>query len=70
MGRPPAGSPARVDVNRGPGRPSAQPGGTTTSHAYETLRDELLDDIRRAMPLDMVLLGLHGAMVADGYDDC
>jgi len=49
---------------------SAQPGGTTTRHAYETLRDELLDDIRRAMPLDMVLLGLHGAMVADGYDDC
>jgi len=49
---------------------SAQPGGTTTRHAYETLRDELLDGIRRAMPLDMVLLGLHGARVADGYDDC
>ena len=49
---------------------SAQPGGTTTRHAYETLRDELLADLRAALPLDMVLLGLHGAMVAQGYDDC
>jgi microcystin degradation protein MlrC len=48
----------------------AQPGGTTTRHAYESLRDELLDDLRRAMPVDMVVLGLHGAMVADGYEDC
>ncbi len=48
----------------------AQPSGTTTRHAYETLRDELLADLRGALPVDMVLLGLHGAMVADGYDDC
>jgi microcystin degradation protein MlrC len=47
----------------------AQPSGTTTRHAYETLREELLADLR-ALPVDMVLLGLHGAMVADGYDDC
>ena len=49
---------------------SAQPSGITTRLAYETLRDELLADLRAAMPVDMVLLGLHGAMVADGYDDC
>jgi microcystin degradation protein MlrC len=48
----------------------AQPSGTTTRHAYETLRDELLRDLRAALPVDVVLLGLHGAMVADGYDDC
>ena len=48
----------------------AQPSGTTTRHAYETLRDELLRDLQSALPVDMVLLGLHGAMVADGYDDC
>jgi microcystin degradation protein MlrC len=48
----------------------AQPSGTTTRAAYEALRDELLADLRGAMPVDMVLLGLHGAMVADGYDDC
>jgi microcystin degradation protein MlrC len=33
------------------------------------MRDEILEQVRRAMPLDGVLLGLHGAMVADGYDD-
>jgi microcystin degradation protein MlrC len=48
----------------------AQPSGTTTRAAYEALRDELLADLQAAGPVDMVLLGLHGAMVADGYDDC
>ncbi|MGE8614960.1 MAG: M81 family metallopeptidase [Achromobacter veterisilvae] len=48
----------------------AQPSGTTTRHAYESLRDELLRDLRQALPVDMVVLGLHGAMVADGYEDC
>ncbi len=48
----------------------AQPAGTTTRRTYETLRDELLQRLRAAMPVDVVLLMLHGAMVADGYDDC
>jgi microcystin degradation protein MlrC len=48
----------------------AQPSGTTTRACYEALREELLADLRAALPVDMVLLGLHGAMVADGYDDC
>ncbi|MGV3494386.1 MAG: M81 family metallopeptidase [Ramlibacter sp.] len=48
----------------------AQPSGTTTRATYEALRDELLQDLRNALPVDMVLLGLHGAMVAEGYDDC
>ena len=48
----------------------AQPSGITTHHAWETLRDELLADLRAALPVDMVVLGLHGAMVADGCDDC
>ena len=48
----------------------AQPSGLVTRAAYESLRDELLADLRNAMPVDVVLLGLHGAMVADGYDDC
>jgi microcystin degradation protein MlrC len=49
---------------------AAQPSGTTTRAAYEALRDELLADLKAVLPVDMVLLGLHGAMVADGYDDC
>ena len=48
----------------------AQPSGITTRATYEALREELLRDLRAAMPVDVVLLGLHGAMVADGYDDC
>ena len=49
---------------------AAQPSGITTRHAYESLRDELLADLEAALPVDLVLLGLHGAMVADGYEDC
>jgi microcystin degradation protein MlrC len=48
----------------------AQPFGTTVRAAYEALRDELLADLRAAAPVDVVLLMLHGAMVAEGYDDC
>ncbi len=48
----------------------ATPAGLTTRHAYETLRDQILDDLKRAGPVDGVVLGLHGAMVADGYEDC
>jgi microcystin degradation protein MlrC len=29
-----------------------------------------LSDLKAAMPVDVVLLNLHGAMVAHGYDDC
>lgn len=48
---------------------AASPAGTTVRTDYEYMRDEILEQVRRAMPLDGVLLGLHGAMVADGYDD-
>ena len=48
----------------------AVPAGTTLRAVYEALRDEVLRDLRAAMPLDAVLLNMHGAMVADGYDDC
>lgn len=47
----------------------ATPAGDTTRAAYELLRDEILTDLQRAMPVDAVLLNLHGAMVADGYPD-
>lgn len=47
-----------------------QPAGRTVRKVYEDLRDSLLDDVRAAMPLDAVQLLLHGAMAADGYDDC
>ena len=48
----------------------AEPGGRIVAAAYERLREELLEDLRRAMPVDVVLLALHGAMAAEGVDDC
>ena len=48
----------------------AEPAGLVARSAYEQLRDEVLGQLQAAMPVDGVLLGLHGAMVADGYDDC
>ena len=47
----------------------AVPAGDTTRAAFEALRDEILGDLERAMPVDAVLLNLHGAMIADGYPD-
>lgn len=48
----------------------AEPAGPVARAAYESLRDEILDQVRTALPLDVVLFGLHGSMVAVGYDDC
>lgn len=48
----------------------AEAGGKTTRRVYEAFREELLGDLRAALPVDLVFLPLHGAMVADGYDDC
>ncbi|MCB8879347.1 M81 family metallopeptidase [Acidisoma cellulosilytica] len=47
----------------------AEPGGITTRPVFEGFRDEILRDLEAAKP-DIVLLALHGAMVADGYEDC
>ncbi len=49
---------------------SAQPAGTIVRKVYEEFRDDILSQLKAAMPVDIVALGLHGAMVADGYDDC
>ena len=48
---------------------AASPAGTVNQADYEFMRDEVLEQLRAAMPLDAVLFGLHGAMVAHGYDD-
>lgn len=48
----------------------AQPAGPTVKSVYEGFRDEIVRDLEAALPVDIVLLSLHGAMIADGYDDC
>ncbi|WP_247998056.1 M81 family metallopeptidase [Brucella tritici] len=47
----------------------AEPAGLIQRKTYETLRDTILDELKAALPVDAVVLGLHGAMVAQGYDD-
>jgi microcystin degradation protein MlrC len=48
----------------------AMPGGPVPEPVYEALRDEILAQLRAALPLDIVALGLHGAMMADRTLDC
>ncbi|MDF2810203.1 MAG: family metallopeptidase [Microvirga sp.] len=48
----------------------AEPAGLVGRETYEGLREEILDQLRANLPIDIALFGLHGAMVADGYDDC
>lgn len=48
----------------------AEPSGPTLRPVYEAFRQEILDDLTKRGPMDMVLLCLHGAMVAQDYDDC
>ena len=47
----------------------AQPAGPTVREIYEEYRDEILADVEKHRP-DILLLSMHGAMIADGYDDC
>lgn len=47
----------------------AEPAGIVARSTYEELRDEILEQLQAALPVDGVVLGLHGAMVAQGYDD-
>ena len=48
----------------------AEPAAPTVQSVYERLRDSLLDDLRAAMPVDVVMLFLHGAMIAQDCWDC
>jgi microcystin degradation protein MlrC len=48
---------------------SACPGGRLTAECYRRLKTELLGDLRAAMPVDGVLLALHGAAAAEDAGD-
>lgn len=47
----------------------ADPAGLVARQTFEELRDEILGQIEAQAPFDVVMIGLHGAMVAEGYDD-
>jgi microcystin degradation protein MlrC len=46
----------------------AQPAGAVTAHAFERMSATLVDGYRRS-GADVIYCELHGAMVAEGYDD-
>ena len=47
----------------------AWPAGAATADTFAWLRDELLDALRPQLPVDAVLLALHGSLVANGVPD-
>src|SRR6267143_1844251 len=47
----------------------AWPSGAATHETFLWLRDELTESLTRQLPVDAVLLALHGSMVADGAPD-
>ena len=47
-----------------------QPSGPVNAELFSRLRDELLQGLRDAGPVDLVVLNLHGAMMAQGVPDC
>lgn len=48
----------------------AEPGGVIPKSDYEGLRGRILADAKAVMPIDIILLNLHGSMLAQGYNDC
>lgn len=48
----------------------AQPAGRTVRRVYDEFKGYILDDLTAAGPVDIVLYVMHGAMQAEGVDDC
>ncbi len=48
----------------------AEPGGMVNGETWKFLKNQLLAELSAAMPVNIVLLGLHGAMVAQNCQDC
>jgi microcystin degradation protein MlrC len=46
-----------------------EPSGTIADSAFESMRDELVSRLKDAMPVDAVALEVHGAGVAESYED-
>ena len=49
---------------------TAQPSGPTLQRDWESLRDDIVGAVAGQGPFDVILLLLHGAMVATACDDC
>jgi microcystin degradation protein MlrC len=49
---------------------AAQPLGRVVEAVYQEFRSAILSDLAAAMPVDAVVLVLHGAMTSEACDDC
>ncbi|MBX3411312.1 MAG: M81 family metallopeptidase [Pirellulales bacterium] len=47
----------------------AWPSGTATAETFAWLQDEMVTAVREALPVEALLLALHGAMTAEGHPD-
>ena len=60
---------ADMDVVAGPFF-NAEPSSPAVAGAWREISDQILDGLRAASPVDIVLLCLHGAQMAEAIDDC
>ena len=60
---------AQMEVIAGPFF-SAEPSSPATAATWREISEQILDGLRAALPVDVVMLCLHGAQMADGVDDC
>lgn len=49
---------------------NAEPALPCTAGTWKFIRDRILDELRAAIPVDIVFLCLHGAQMSQGIDDC
>lgn len=47
----------------------AMPSGAITSEAFEMIVDQMIESLKKALPLDGLLLALHGATVSEKFPD-
>lgn len=58
-----------LDVVTGPFF-NAEPSSPATATAWRSISTRILDGLGAALPVELVLLCLHGAQMAEGVDDC
>ena len=49
---------------------TAMPAGPVTSTAYKEIKTRIINDLSKNLPIDVIFLHLHGAMVAENCNDC
>ena len=48
----------------------AEPGGLINSKTWNYLKNKILSEIKKSKKIDIVILGLHGAMISNNCIDC